>query len=64
MGSPMPSGHSLTAWTFAHVIAERYPSWHTKLLVYGLASTVSVSRVLARDHFPSDVLVGRDDGGT
>ena len=57
-GQSMPSGHSLTAWTMAHVIADRYPSWHTKLLVYGLASTVSVSRVLARDHFPSDVLVG------
>ena len=57
-GQSMPSGHSLTAWTLAHVVASRYPSWHTKLLVYGLASTVSVSRVIARDHFPSDVLVG------
>jgi membrane-associated phospholipid phosphatase len=57
-GQSMPSGHSITAWSFAHVIANRYPSWHTKLLVYGMATTVSVSRVLAREHFPSDVLVG------
>jgi membrane-associated phospholipid phosphatase len=57
-GQSMPSGHSLTAWTFAHVVASRYPSWHTKVVVYGLAATVSASRVVARQHFPSDVLVG------
>jgi membrane-associated phospholipid phosphatase len=57
-GQSMPSGHSLTAWTLAHVIADRYPSWHTKLLVYSLATTVSATRVVARQHFPSDVLVG------
>jgi membrane-associated phospholipid phosphatase len=42
----------------AHVVANRYPSWHTRVLVYGLATTVSASRVMARKHFPSDVLVG------
>lgn len=57
-GQSMPSGHSLTAWSFAHVIANRYPSWKTRLVVYGLATTVSASRVMARQHFPSDVLVG------
>jgi membrane-associated phospholipid phosphatase len=57
-GQSMPSGHSLTAWSMAHVVANRYPSWHTRVLVYGLATTVSASRVMARKHFPSDVLVG------
>lgn len=57
-GQSMPSGHSLTAWTVAHVVVSRYPSWHTKLLMYGLASSVSATRVVARQHFPSDVLVG------
>jgi membrane-associated phospholipid phosphatase len=57
-GQSMPSGHSLTAWSLAHVVADRYPGWHTKLVVYGLATTVSASRVMARQHFPSDVLVG------
>ncbi len=57
-GQSMPSGHSLTAWTVAHVVASRYPSWHTKLLVYGIAASVSATRVVARQHFPSDVLVG------
>lgn len=57
-GQSFPSNHSTTAWAFAHVVADRYPSWRTKLLLYGLASTVSASRIIARDHFPSDVLVG------
>lgn len=57
-GQSMPSNHSIIAWSFAHVVASRYPGWGTRLAVYGLATTVSVSRVMAREHFPSDVLVG------
>jgi membrane-associated phospholipid phosphatase len=57
-GQSMPSNHSIIAWSFAHVVAARYPGWGTRLAVYGLATTVSVSRVMAREHFPSDVLVG------
>jgi membrane-associated phospholipid phosphatase len=57
-GQSFPSNHSTAAWAFAHVVTDRYPSWKTKLLLYGLASTVSASRVVSRDHFPSDVLVG------
>jgi membrane-associated phospholipid phosphatase len=57
-GQSMPSNHAIVAWSFAHVVAARYPGWGTKLAVYGLATTVSVSRVMARDHFPADVLVG------
>ncbi len=61
-GQSMASNHSTIAWSFAHVVADRYSGWGTRLLVYSLASTVSVSRVLARDHFPSDVLVGSTFG--
>jgi membrane-associated phospholipid phosphatase len=57
-GQSMPSGHSLTAWSMAHVVAARYPGWRVSLVAYGLATTVSASRVMARQHFPSDVLVG------
>jgi membrane-associated phospholipid phosphatase len=57
-GQSMPSGHSMTAWNIAHVISSRYPSWHTRLIMYSLASTVSATRIVARKHFPSDVLVG------
>ena len=40
------------------MIAHEYPGTLPKLVAYGLASTVSFSRIRARQHFPSDVLVG------
>jgi hypothetical protein len=58
----MPSEHAMNVWAFAHVVAGQYDGIATKALVYGVASTVSVSRVLARQHFPSDVLVGSTFG--
>jgi hypothetical protein len=57
-GQSMPSEHAMNVWAFAHVVATQYNGTATKVIVYGLASTVSVSRVIARQHFPSDVLVG------
>lgn len=54
----MPSEHAMNSWAFAHVIAGQYNGLATKAIVYGLATTVSISRVYARQHFPSDVLVG------
>ncbi|MGI8772299.1 MAG: phosphatase PAP2 family protein [Acidobacteriaceae bacterium] len=61
-GQSMASNHSTIAWSFAHVVAARYPGWGTRLVVYSLASTIAVSRVMARDHFPSDVVVGSTFG--
>ena len=57
-GQSMPSDHSILAWSFAHVVASQYNGVATQLLVYSLATTVSASRVMAREHFPSDVFVG------
>jgi membrane-associated phospholipid phosphatase len=57
-GSSFPSNHSILAWSSAAVIASEYPGRLTALSVYGLATGVSITRVLARQHFPSDVLVG------
>jgi hypothetical protein len=57
-GQSMPSDHSILAWSFAHVVASQYNGIATQLLVYSLAATVSASRVMAREHFPSDVFVG------
>ena len=48
----------MVAWSSAAVIASEYPGILTKLTVYGLATGVTVTRVAARQHFPSDVLVG------
>jgi membrane-associated phospholipid phosphatase len=54
----MPSEHAMNVWSFAHVVAGQYNGLATQAIVYGLATTVSVSRVIARQHFPSDVVVG------
>jgi membrane-associated phospholipid phosphatase len=57
-GQSMPSDHAMLAWAFARVVATQYNGPATKAIAYSMATTVSVSRVLARQHFPSDVLVG------
>jgi membrane-associated phospholipid phosphatase len=59
-GSSFPSGHAITSWSLATVIAQEYG--HHRPLVqigaYGLATAVSLSRYTGRKHFLSDVLVG------
>ena len=57
-GTSFPSEHSAAAWSIAGVIAHEYPGTLPKLFAYGMASAVSFSRVRARQHFPSDVLIG------
>jgi len=57
-GTSFPSEHVAAAWSVAGVIAHEYPGPLTKIIAYGLASLVSASRVKARQHFPSDVLIG------
>ena len=59
LNSGFPSGHAINAWALASVIAHQYP--HPRIipvLAYGLASTVVVARVGARQHFPGDVVAG------
>jgi hypothetical protein len=58
LDSSFPSTHSIVAWSSAAVIASEYPGILTQVAAYGLATGVTVSRVAARQHFPSDVLVG------
>lgn len=56
--SSFPSNHGIIAWSSAAVIASEYHGPLTQITAYGLAAGVSISRILAREHFPSDVLVG------
>lgn len=54
-----PSGHATTSFAFAAAIAHKYP--HKKwvaLSAYGAATALSVARVPANKHFPSDLLMG------
>jgi membrane-associated phospholipid phosphatase len=45
-------------WSTASVVAHEYPRPAMKVLWYGIAATVSITRVTGLKHFPSDVLVG------
>jgi hypothetical protein len=56
--SSFPSTHSFIAWSSAEVLAEEYPSRFHTIALFGVATGVSLTRVLGQQHFPSDVLVG------
>jgi hypothetical protein len=59
LDSSMPWRHPAAAWALARVMSSEFSDkpW-LKLLCSGAATTVSASRVLSRDHFPSDAIVG------
>jgi hypothetical protein len=57
-GASFPSEHSSIAWSIASVWAHEYPGWFSQMAAYGLASTVTITRVTAKQHFPSDVIIG------
>src|SRR2546428_6857486 len=52
-----PSGHATETFALARVIASEYPSKPVQVAAYAFALAISASRVTARQHFPSDVLV-------
>lgn len=62
-GKSFPSGHSAASWAFASALAHRYPHkrW-VKWSAYAFATAVSLSRIPAKKHFPSDILVGSTIG--
>jgi Capsule assembly protein Wzi/PAP2 superfamily len=57
-GGSFPSEHSAVAWAVASTVAHEYPGPLTKLLAYGLASGITVTRMTSKQHFASDVFVG------
>jgi membrane-associated phospholipid phosphatase len=57
-GSSFPSEHSAIAWSVASVWAHEYPGWFSQIAAYGLASAVTMTRVTAKEHFPSDAIIG------
>jgi hypothetical protein len=57
-GGSFPSEHTAIAWSIASVMAHEYPGWLSQMAAYGAATAVTLTRVTARQHFPSDVVVG------
>lgn len=58
-GDAFPSGHSIKAWALARVVSREFSDNRiVPIVAYGLAATVSISRVGGRRHSPSDALAG------
>ena len=60
--SSFPSDHAAASMALARVIAGEYPHWYVLLPAYGFVGSVAVSRIVANQHFASDVLVGQAIG--
>ena len=60
--SSFPSDHAAASMALARVIAGEYPRWYVVVPAYGFAESVSIARIMANQHFPSDVLVGQAIG--
>ncbi len=60
--SSFPSDHATATMAMARVIAGEYPHWYVMVPAYGFAETISMSRIFANQHFPSDILVGQTVG--
>jgi len=59
LNASFPSGHAISTWALASVVAHEYPhSILVPIVAYGLATTVSASRFAARKHFASDIIAG------
>ena len=57
-GNSFPSEHAMLTWSAAAALTDAYPGTGSKFLLYGGATLVSISRIIANRHAPSDVVVG------
>jgi len=59
-GSSFPSGHAAGAFCIASIVSTRYYRKHhwVPYLLYGMATTISMSRITTLGHYPSDVFAG------
>jgi membrane-associated phospholipid phosphatase len=60
--SSFPSDHATASMALARIIAGEYPHWYVQAAAYGFAESISLGRVLAKQHFPSDVILGQTIG--
>ncbi len=58
LSASFPSGHSMFTWAMVTSLAQDYPSVPSRIMLYTIGTTVTVSRVTGREHFASDVVVG------
>ena len=53
-----PGGHAMFTFAMATVLAHEYPKPWVRVLAYGAATAVALSRFRARDHWASDTFAG------
>jgi hypothetical protein len=58
VNTSFPGGHAMFTFAMASVLADEYPKTWARILAYGAATTVTVSRFMARDHWASDMFIG------
>jgi hypothetical protein len=58
INTSFPGGHAMFTFAMASVLADEYPKPWARILAYGAATTVTVTRFMARDHWASDMFLG------
>lgn len=58
LNTSFPGGHAMFTFAMASVVADEYPKTWARILAYGAATTVTVTRFMARDHWASDMFIG------
>ncbi|HUI63474.1 MAG TPA: phosphatase PAP2 family protein [Bacteroidota bacterium] len=54
----LPSGHTIVAFAFSGVLAERIQNTWASIALYSLAASCGVSRMYTDEHWVSDVVLG------
>jgi membrane-associated phospholipid phosphatase len=58
INTSFPGGHAMFTFAMATVVSHEYSQKWVQVLAYTVASTVTVSRFMARDHWSSDMFAG------
>ena len=58
INTSFPGGHAMFTFAMSTVVSHEYPQKWVQALSYGIATTVTVTRFMARDHWSSDMFVG------
>jgi hypothetical protein len=58
INTSFPGGHAMFTFAMATVVSHEYPQKWVQALAYLAATTVTVTRFMARDHWSSDMFIG------
>lgn len=58
INTSFPGGHAMFTYAMATVLSHEYSQKWVQALAYTVASTVTVTRFMARDHWSSDMFIG------